>query len=140
MDFGPKGTILNAEEPAPHVNCTGGPQETICDLIRTGLNSIDPTHAVSGWNHTWAFNIAGKRPDNGEPYLDLLISSLIGGAGAVNNEADGWHAIGAQAGLGGAQIGDTELVELLAPIIVTRDWNWPRIQQCPENGAGVAAL
>ena len=120
VDFGPKGTILNAEEPAPHVNCTGGPQETICDLIRTGLNSIDPTHAVSGWNHTWAFNIAGKRPDSGEPYLDLLISSLIGGAGAVNNGADGWHAIGAQAGLGGAQIGDTELVELLAPIIVTR--------------------
>ncbi len=120
VDFGPKGTMLNAEEPAPHVNCTGGPQETICDLIRTGLNKIDPTHAVAGWNHTWAFNIAGTRPDNGEPYLDLLISSLIGGAGAVNNLADGWHAIGAQAGLGGAQIGDTELVELLAPIVVTR--------------------
>lgn len=120
VDFGPKGTMLNAEEPAPHVNCTGGPQETICDLIRSGLNQIDPTHAVAGWNHTWAFNIAGTRPDNGEPYLDLLISSLIGGAGAVNNVADGWHAIGAQAGLGGAQIGDTELVELLAPIIITR--------------------
>ena len=120
VDFGPKGTMLNAEEPAPHVNCTGGPQETICDLVRTGLNQVDPTHAVAGWNHTWAFNIAGTRPDNGEPYLDLLISSLIGGAGAVNNVADGWHAIGAQAGLGGAQIGDTELVELLAPIIVTR--------------------
>ena len=120
VDFGPKGTMLNAEEPAPHVNCTGGPQETICDLVRTGLNKIDPTHAVAGWNHTWAFNIAGTRPDNGEPYLDLLISSLIGGAGAVNNLADGWHAIGAQAGLGGAQIGDTELVELLAPIVVTR--------------------
>ena len=120
VDFGPPGTMLNAEEPAPHVNCTGGPQETICDLIRTGLNRIDPTNAVAGWNHTWAFNIAGDRPDTGEPYLDLLISSLIGGAGAVNNVADGWHAIGAQAGLGGAQIGDTELVELLAPIIVTR--------------------
>ena len=120
VDFGPRGTMLNAEEPAPHVNCTGGPQETICDLIRTGLNQIEPTHAVAGWNHTWAFNIAGTRPDNGEPYLDLLISSLIGGAGAVNNLADGWHAIGAQAGLGGAQIGDTELVELLAPIVVTR--------------------
>ena len=120
VDFGPEGSMLNAREPAPHVNCTGGPQETICDLIRTGLNQIDSTHAVAGWNHTWAFNIAGTRPENDEPYLDLLISSLIGGAGAVNNLADGWHAIGAQAGLGGAQIGDTELVELLAPIIVTR--------------------
>lgn len=120
VDFGPSGTLLNAAEPAPHVNCTGGPQETICDLVRIGLNQIDDAQACAGWNHTWAFNIAGARPDTGEPYLDLLISSLIGGAGAVNNVADGWHAIGAQAGLGGAQIGDTELVELLAPIIVTR--------------------
>lgn len=120
VDFGPPGTILNAQEPAPHVNCTGGPQETICDLVRTGLNKADASHAIAGWNHTWAFNIAGVRPDNGEPYLDLLISSLIGGAGAVNNEADGWHCIGAQAGLGGAQIGDTEVVEMLAPIVVTR--------------------
>ncbi|NKC02234.1 MAG: hydantoinase B/oxoprolinase family protein [Pseudomonadales bacterium] len=120
VDYGPPATMMNAQEPAPHVNCTGGPQETICDLIRTGLNKADASHAMAGWNHTWAFNITGVRPDNGEPYLDLLISSLIGGAGAVNNEADGWHCIGAQAGLGGAQIGDTEVVELLAPIIVTR--------------------
>ena len=120
VDFGPPGTIMNAQEPAPHVNCTGGPQETICDLVRTGLNKADTSQAMAGWNHTWAFNIAGVRPENGEPYLDLIISSLIGGAGAVNNVADGWHCIGAQAGLGGAQIGDTEVVELLAPIVVNR--------------------
>jgi len=120
VDFGPPATMMNAQEPAPHVNCTGGPQETICDLIRTGLNKADARHAMAGWNHTWAFNITGVRPENGEPYLDLLISSLIGGAGAVNNVADGWHCIGAQAGLGGAQIGDTEVVEMLAPVIVTR--------------------
>lgn len=120
VDHGPPGTILNAQEPAPHVNCTGGPQETICDLIRIGLSRADVSCAMAGWNHTWAFNIAGVRPDNGEAYLDLLISSLIGGAGAVNNDADGWHCIGAQAGLGGAQIGDTEVVEMLAPIVVTR--------------------
>ena len=118
VDFGPAGTMLNAVEPAPHVNCTGGPQETICDLIRTALISADASNAIAGWNHTWAFNIAGQHPESGEPYLDLVISSLIGGAGAVNGVDDGWHAIGAQAGLGGAQIGDTELVELLAPIIV----------------------
>ncbi len=120
VDFGPPGTIMNAQEPAPHVNCTGGPQETICDLVRTGLNKADTSQAMAGWNHTWAFNIAGIRPDTNEPYLDLIISSLIGGAGAVNNVADGWHCIGAQAGLGGAQIGDTEVVELLAPIVVNR--------------------
>ncbi len=120
VDFGPRGTMLNATEPAPHVNCTGGPQETICDLIRTGLIKADARHAIAGWNHTWAFNITGERPDTGEPYLDLVISSLIGGAGAVSGGEDGWHAIGAQAGLGGAQIGDTEIVETLAPIIVNR--------------------
>ena len=81
VDFGPTGTMLNAVEPAPHVNCTGGPQETICDLIRTALINADPRNAIAGWNHTWAFNIAGRRPESGEPYLDLVISSLIGGAG-----------------------------------------------------------
>ncbi|NKB37633.1 MAG: hydantoinase B/oxoprolinase family protein [Gammaproteobacteria bacterium] len=120
VDYGSAATMMNAQEPAPHVNCTGGPQETICDLIRTGLNKADAQYAMAGWNHTWAFNIAGVRPENGEAYLDLLISSLIGGAGAVNNVADGWHCIGAQAGLGGAQIGDTEVVEMLAPVIITR--------------------
>ena len=69
VDFGPEGTMLNAREPAPHVNCTGGPQETICDLVRTGLNqstplmplpvgtipglSTSPGHALTTANLTW---------------------------------------------------------------------------------------
>jgi N-methylhydantoinase B len=120
VDLGPPGTMVNAQEPAPHMNCTGGPQETICDLIRLALQAADAREGTAGWNHTWAINITGRAPGAPEPYVELVISTLIGGAGAVSGVDDGWDAVGSQAGLGGGQIGDTEITERLAPIIVHR--------------------
>ena len=120
VDFGPPGTMLNASEPAPHVNCTGGPQETIADLIREALNQADESSASAGWNHTWCVNLAGEHPDTGESWVEILIGSIVGGGGAVMNLADGWHTAGAQASMGGLKTGDSELVELLAPIILHR--------------------
>lgn len=118
VDFGPPGTMVNAQEPAPHVNCTGGPQETVCDLVRKALISASPERATASWNHTWGINIAGVDPATGESYVDLVMSTVVGGGGAVADVADGWHAVGAQAALGAIQTGDTELVERLAPLIV----------------------
>jgi N-methylhydantoinase B len=120
VDFGPEGTMINAREPAPHVNCTGGPQETVCDVVRKALTSAAPAGATASWNHTWGINIAGVDPESGEPYVDLVMSTVVGGAGAVDGLSDGWHAVGAQAALGAIQTGDSELVERLAPIIVRR--------------------
>ncbi len=120
VDFGPPGTMLNASEPAPHVNCTGGPQETIADLIRETLSQADESSASAGWNHTWCVNLAGVHPDSGEPWVEILIGSIVGGGGAVMNLCDGWHTAGAQASMGGLKTGDSEFVELLAPIILHR--------------------
>ena len=120
IDFGPSGTMLNAAEPAPHVNCTGGPQETICDLIREALNQADMSSASAGWNHTWCVNLAGEHPKTGESWVEILIASIVGGGGAVMGVADGWHSAGAQASMGGLKTGDSELVELLAPIVLHR--------------------
>ena len=120
IDFGPSGTMLNATEPAPHVNCTGGPQETICDLIRETLNRADESSASAGWNHTWCVNLAGEHPETGESWVEILIGSIVGGGGAVMGVADGWHTAGAQASMGGLKTGDSEFVELLAPIILHR--------------------
>ena len=120
VDFGPAGTMVNATEPAPHVNCTGGPQETIADLIRETLNQADESSASAGWNHTWCVNLAGRRPDTDERWVEILIGSIVGGGGAVMGLADGWHTAGAQASMGGLKTGDSEFVELLAPIILHR--------------------
>ncbi|MBS1878931.1 MAG: hydantoinase B/oxoprolinase family protein [Actinobacteria bacterium] len=135
VDFGPPGTMVNAAEPAPHVNSTGGAQETICDLVRSALVSIDPTNAPAGWNHTWAINIAGVDRRRNAPYLEFIVSSLVGGAGAVEGVADGWECVGSQAGLGGAQIGGAELLELLAPVIV-REMSIERDSAIPGRWRG----
>ena len=37
VDFGPKGTICNAVEPAPHMNCTTTPMETLDRRRAAGL-------------------------------------------------------------------------------------------------------
>ena len=34
VDMGPKGTLCNAQEPAPHANCTTTPMETLTDAVR----------------------------------------------------------------------------------------------------------
>ena len=120
VDVGPPATMVNAREPAPHVNCTGGPQETICDVVRQALNEADLSSAAAGWNHTWAANVVGKWPETGEPYVEMIYSTLIGGGGAVVGLGDGWHAVGAQASLGAMQTGDSEFVEMMSPIIVHR--------------------
>ncbi len=120
VDFGPLGTMVNAVEPAPHVNCTGGMQETICDAVRTAFTQARSDRAVAGWNHTCGMNIAGVDPRTNESYVDLRMSAVIGGAGAVAGVADGWHAIGAQAALGAQQTGETELVEHISPVIIHR--------------------
>ncbi|MDO8210168.1 hydantoinase B/oxoprolinase family protein [Conexibacter sp. CPCC 206217] len=118
VDFGPPGTMVNAVEPAPHVNCTGGMQETICDAVRGAFTQARPERALAGWNHTCGMNIAGVDPRSGESYVDLRMSTVIGGAGALAGVADGWHAIGAQAALGAQQTGETELVEHISPVII----------------------
>jgi N-methylhydantoinase B len=120
VDFGPPGTMVNASEPAPHVNSTGGMQETICDAVRKAFIAADGRRAVAGWNHTCGMNIAGVDPRTDEPYVDLRMSTVIGGGGAIAGQADGWHAVGAQAALGAQQTGESELVEQVSPIIIHR--------------------
>ena len=34
VDLGESGTLCNAREPAPHVNCTTTPMETLTDAVR----------------------------------------------------------------------------------------------------------
>lgn len=38
-DMGPKGTLCNAQSPAPHMNCTTTPMETLTDAVPAGLRA-----------------------------------------------------------------------------------------------------
>lgn len=120
IDYGPLGTMVNAEDPAAHIASTTCPSETITDVVRDTLSEAYPALAAAGWGHCAAVNLSGVDPRNGNEYVHMMVSCLMCGAGAVGGVMDGWHAIGPQAGLGGATCGDMETLEYHYPLLVHR--------------------
>ncbi len=119
IDLGPKGTLCNAQEPAPHVNCTTTPMETLCDAVRLALEKASPERAVGTWCHSSGINIAGRDQRTGEEYVTMVLASLIGGAGATNAQ-DGWNAVGPECCFGALTSGDIEILEYSYPIQIHR--------------------
>lgn len=119
LDLGPKGTLCNAAEPAPHVNCTTTPMETLADAVRLALEKASPERAVGTWCHSSGVNIAGRDRRNDEEYVTMVLASLIGGAGATAH-MDGWNAVGPQCCFGALTSGDIEILEYSYPILIHR--------------------
>ena len=70
VDFGPKGTICNAAEPAPHMNCTTTPMETLTDAVRLAFEKAMPSKVAASWGHANGLNIAGWDSRTNEEYRD----------------------------------------------------------------------
>jgi N-methylhydantoinase B len=119
VDLGPKGTLCNAIEPAPHVNCTTTPMETLADAVRLALEQAAPERAVASWGHSSGVNIAGHDARNNENYMTMVLASLISGAGATPY-MDGWHSCGPQCCFGALSSGDIEILEYSYPIVIHR--------------------
>jgi len=119
LDLGPKGTLCNAVEPAPSVNCTTTPMETLADAVRKAFEKADSKRAVASWGHANGCNIAGRDRRTGEEYVSMILASIISGAGATSF-MDGWHACGPQCCFGALYSGDIEVLEYSYPIIVHR--------------------
>ncbi len=119
VDLGPEGTLCNAKEPAPHVNCTTTPMETLADAVRLALEQADPRRAVGSWGHSSGINIAGHDTRNQENYVTMVLASLISGAGATAY-MDGWNACGPQCCFGALYSGDVETLEYSYPIVIRR--------------------
>lgn len=119
VDLGPKGTLCNAQEPAPHVNSTTTPMETLADAVRLALEQFAPERAVGSWGHSSGVNIAGFDYRNNEEYVTMVLASLISGAGATAY-MDGWHSCGPQSCFGALYSGDIETLEYSYPIQIHR--------------------
>jgi len=117
VDLGEKGTLCNAQEPAPHVNCTTTPMETLTDAVRTALEKAYPERTTASWGHASGINIAGHDTRSNEEYVTMVLASIISGAGATEY-MDGWHACGPLCCFGALSSGDTELLEYSYPIII----------------------
>jgi N-methylhydantoinase B len=119
VDMGPKGTLCNAREPAPHVNCTTTPMETLTDAVRLAFEKAAPAKVSASWGHANGCNIAGWDTRHDEEYVTMVLASIISGAGATPSQ-DGWHACGPECCFGALTSGDIELLEYSYPIIIHR--------------------
>ncbi len=119
VDMGPKGTLCNAEEPAPHVNCTTTPMETLADCVRLAFETAAADRVSASWGHANGCNIAGWDTRHDEEYVTMVLASIISGAGATPHQ-DGWHACGPECCFGALTSGDVELLEYSYPIIIHR--------------------
>jgi N-methylhydantoinase B len=119
VDMGPKGTLCNAREPAPHMNCTTTPMETLTDAVRLAFEQAAPAKVSASWGHANGCNIAGWDTRHDEEYVTMVLASIISGAGATPQQ-DGWHACGPECCFGALTSGDIELLEYSYPIIIHR--------------------
>ncbi|MFO1067102.1 MAG: hydantoinase B/oxoprolinase family protein [Geminicoccaceae bacterium] len=119
VDMGPKGSLCNAVEPAPHVNCTTTPMETLADAVRLAFEAAAPDRVSASWGHANGCNVAGWDTRHDEEYVTMVLASIISGAGATPLQ-DGWHACGPECCFGALESGDIELLEYSYPIIIHR--------------------
>ncbi len=119
LDFGPKGTLCNAKEPAPHMNCTTTPMETLTDAVRLAFEQAMPSKVAASWGHANGLNIAGWDERHDEEYVTMVLATIISGAGATPSQ-DGWHACGPECCFGALTSGDVELLEHAYPIVIHR--------------------
>jgi N-methylhydantoinase B len=119
VDMGPKGTLCNAREPAPHMNCTTTPMETLTDAVRLAFEQAAPSKVSASWGHANGCNIAGWDKRHDEEYVTMVLASIISGAGATNGQ-DGWHVRGPECCFGALTSGDIEMLEHSYPIIIHR--------------------
>ena len=82
-------------EPAPHMNCTTTPMETLTDAVRLAFEKAVPSKVSASWGHANGFNIAGWDTRTNEEYVTMVLATIISGAGATPQQ-DGWHACGPQ--------------------------------------------
>ena len=118
-DMGPKGSLCNAKSPAPHMNCTTTPMETLTDAVRLAFEQAAPDKVSASWGHANGCNIAGWDKRHDEEYVTMVLASIISGAGATANQ-DGWHACGPECCFGALTSGDIEMLEHSYPIIIHR--------------------
>lgn len=119
IDLGPKGTIVNAEEPAACSLATSTPNDSIVEAVRDALAQARPDRAGGGWSKVAQLCFAGVDPRNGQPYAYLSHMTGWGGGGAFWGQ-DGEPAVGPILVAGAATTGDIELVEHWLPLHVHR--------------------
>lgn len=115
MDFGPRGTMLNAVEPAACSMSTTTPFDSVVEAVRDAMSKVRPERAVAGSSHMCFSIWSANDPRSGEIYVFSAVPGLMGGGGA-SFALDGWHCLGTVATSGAMLTGDIELTEHEYPL------------------------
>jgi len=119
VDLGPKGTMVNAEEPAACGMSTSTPYGHIAEAVRDALAQALPERAGGGWAKVCIDCLSGIDPRNGDNYTYLSHMTGWGGGGAFWGQ-DGEPAVGPIEVAGAAMTGDVELIEHMLPLHIRR--------------------
>ncbi|MFN8455960.1 MAG: hydantoinase B/oxoprolinase family protein [Anaerolineae bacterium] len=117
VDLGPKGTLVNAQEPAACSMSTSVPYTHIAEAVRDALVKALPERAGGGWAKICMECLTGTDPRNGDPYAYLSHLTGWGGGGAFWGQ-DGEPVVGPIEVAGAAMTGDIETVEHMLPVHV----------------------
>lgn len=124
----PRGTLVNAEPPAPVTMCTVFPGHEIMHTCWWALGQAEPRRLCAGWGKNSFPNSSGVRPD-GSTWVMYHWTGLSG-AGAVEGR-DGFNQIGPIVTLGGLTLPNAEVYEQIYPVTVRR-----QEFRCDGGGAG----
>jgi len=119
----PRGTIVNANEPAPVAGCTIAAAQAIIEAVWLALAEAAPTRVDACWSRWCAPASMGFNPRTGRPFADIHFMSK--GGGGASYGLDGWDHMGTVICAGGLRAPDPELHELATPYTVLQYEFWP---------------
>jgi len=119
IDYGPLGTIVNAQvPPSPVLGCTTQPFNEIIDSVRAAFSQIIPKERLTaGWGAAAATSLAGINPQTNRFYAHFHPNAAAGGSGATWGN-DGWSSVGSEGAGGAVQRESIELLEYEMPMLV----------------------
>jgi N-methylhydantoinase B len=124
----PRGTVVNAEPPAPCTFCTSNPAHQIVQACWNALGQAAPERSCAGWGKK-LFPVTSGRNTDGRTFV-LYHWGANSGGGAVAGR-DGFDQIGPLETLGGLSLPNVETYEQLYPMRVVK-----QEFRCDSGGAG----
>lgn len=111
----PRGTVVNANPPAPLTMCTVFPAHQMIQACWQALAQMDEARACAGWGPN-AFPTSAGTGEDGRVYV-VYHWGGNSGSGAVKGR-DGFNQIGPMITLGGLVLPNSEMQEQLFPVRV----------------------
>ncbi len=116
----PKGTVVNAEWPAPTAAATLVPADAITDAVWKCLAQAIPSKAVAGCGHVTpncvTAGVDRRDPETEKPFGVILFNGSSGGG--ASSVCDGWPFMVTPGTVGGLCFAPVEIIEMHFPLLV----------------------